>query len=186
MHVIESFKLLGIISIAITWLSLVILVTKWPRDNSISFSRHAARSKQPYLMMAFSESFTVPAFILFCWFWFIPTFSLSVIFTIGVISSGMGFLIGAWLPDTVGLKHIIHQIVAYGAATLFIPCAAILALSSHISTAGRVLSGASTIYMATMIAAFFLYPKAKDHHLIFQTIYIVCFHMSILLAVYIR
>jgi hypothetical protein len=186
MRAIESFKPLGPLSIFIIWVIVAILVTRWPRDSSKSISRHAASNKKAYLMMAAAETLTLSMFLFFCFFWLIPTFSLPLIFSICITLAGIGLVIASWLPDTIGLMHRIHVISAYGAAAFFVPSLISLILDDKIPTVARVFSGVATLYMLAAIIAFIFYPKTKEHHLVFQGIYIMSFHVCILLTVFLK
>ena len=91
----------------------------------------------------------------------------------------------AWVPDTKGIQHKVHEYFAYGAFLLFIPATTILIISSQISFIARFVAAVTLAYMIVTVLLFSLEEKIKQYHLYYQVVYMLLFHISILLATYI-
>jgi len=183
---VEAFKPLGWISITVTWLAVSFLIYKFRGHKSMSISRHAAAHKQSFVMMGIIESIVLPLFFLFVLKWFTPTFHLPALFTICVAFAAVGLLIAAWVPDVGGKKGFIHELMAYGAALLFIPAAAVLCVSPNISTVARIVVAISLAYEITSWSLFVASQKARARYLYLQIGYSILFHGSVLIAAYVR
>ncbi len=187
MQPIEAFKPLGWISILGSWLALTLLVTKWRGHKGMSFSQHAAASRQAYVTMVVAETVVFTLFTVFIYKWFSPTFKLPPLFTVLVAMTSLGFVIAAWIPDTTGWKRGVHRVAAYGAAVLMVPAALIAFHTIQQPIIVRIFWALTVVYLLSCLLFFvFNRQKAYKYHLILQAPYIVLFEMTILMTTYIR
>ena len=186
MQPVEAFKPLGLITIAITWLALGLLVYKSQGDKRMSFSRHAAANKTAFTTLAIIEPFILSGFFLFIYKWFVPTFRLPALFTVLVGLSSLGLLIAAWIPDVAGWKHKVHEWTAYPAVILFIPISLIMCFVSGLPAFVRGAWIIALVYNTACVTFFLFSKKAKEYHLYLQAPYFVLTHLAILLTAYIR
>ena len=180
------YKSLGLISIVVAWVGLSILIFSLKKGPSLTISRHAVTNKKTYLAMAIFETITLSAYYLFVIKWFAPHFQLGPVYTTMMGLSVLGLLIAAWVPDTEGLKHNVHEFCGYGAFLLFIPALTLLLDSSHIAGIAKVFIVPTIAYMVTSILLFFLSAEVRRYHLYFQVAYLASVHVVILLATYVH
>jgi hypothetical protein len=186
----ESLKPLVVISVTLIWTALILLVTKWPRDRRLTFSKHAAQYRETYFMMAIVQSIVLPLFFVFAAWWFVPTFHLPVIYTVAAGLSSLGLLMAAWVPDVKGAKGKFHQISAYSAYILIILLSLIQAFSHYIPLTARVFSAIIFPYYVVTTSLMLIHKRSatymRKYYLYIQASYIATFHISLLLATYLK
>lgn len=182
----EAYKSLGIITLALGWLTLGFAFYKWPVEVKKSISKHASAYRSTYLIMAVMQTLIYPLFLVFVFGWLMPTFHLPSVFGLFITLTFLGLLVAAWIPDTFGIKSKVHRICAYGAAALMIPIVLIIFLSSNVSMVARIISLFAACYMFIVTYLFAFVKNARNNHLYFQAIYFALFDLSILATVYIR
>src|SRR4051812_49388226 len=116
MQVTESFKILGPLSVLISWSAISFVLFARPRDITKSISHHAAMRQKEYIIYAVALTVAVICMYLFLIKWFAPVFMLSGVFRVIVTLAIVSELLATWVPLTEGLKFIVHQISSYGAA----------------------------------------------------------------------
>lgn len=176
-------KHLGLFSFITTWVGIFFLLRKNKLGAGSSISRHAAANKLSYAIMALLETLVLCAFTAFIILWFVPYFKLGAMFTALMITGAVGVLIAAWIPDTKGRSHVIHEFAAYGSHLLFIPALALL-IDASIPFMARIVAILSFIFMVSAVLIFTLFPTAKKQHLYVQVIYMMLFHLTILCVTY--
>lgn len=184
---VEAFKPLGWISIIGSWLALTLLVTKWRGHKGMSFSQHAAASRNAYLTMIIAETVVFTLFTIFIYKWFTPTFNLPLMFAVLLALASLCFVIAAWIPDTTGWKRNVHRVLAYGAADLMIPAAIIACLTIRQPLVVSAIWAITVVYLIVCLLLFVFNRKlANKYHLILQAPYIVLFELAVLLTIYVR
>jgi len=165
------------------------MVLKGPKDKTKSVSQHAATAnKEFYLMYAFAFLIGTILFYLFCMFWFIPTFTLSFGFTLSLHLMTFLLILTALIPES-GKKVKVHQIVAYGFASMMMLLLVFVAISPKVSVLARIVSAVSVCWMAICWHLAFFSPykqKVNLYYLLYQYSYVILFVLSILAATYIR
>lgn len=152
----------------------------------MTFSQHAAQTKQSQLYYLALFSISLPAFAVFMFGWFIPTYELSFLFKLFTAVALLGNITAAIIPETKGKKVPIHRYAAFLASDCLVPLLIMIIFSSHFSNVARVIAGISVMYQIISISI--LLPKGGYHPkvLYFQATYIAVFHVSILAATFIK
>jgi hypothetical protein len=182
----ESLKPLGVLSIALCWLSLLLLLVKWRGDKSMSLSQYAAAHPKSYVTMAILESIFLPMYFVFIATWFSYTFHLPPIFVVLNAITVIGLLIAAWIPHTGGKKAKIHTIAAYPAYVSMMLITLLIAFSDSISTPARVFGFAAFAYMLVSSYLLVKHELGRANFLYLQVAFLVIMDITILLATYVR
>lgn len=186
MNNIEIYRICGFLSFALGWLGIILLLARWDRDKAKSISEHAAANKITYALMALLEPIILIFFVLFTVRWLAPTYKLSIVFSVCCIGAALGLLIAAWIPAVKGIKGRIHDMVAYGAAVLFMPTTLLLAVSAYVDTPVKIINYISFLLMFSIFMFFLFNKAAKNHHLYYQSAYILIFDIGLLSAALMR
>ena len=180
------YKSFGPLSIAIAWLALGLLVYQARGDKTKTFSKIAAADRRAYMRMAILQSIIFPMYFIFIVAWFVPTFHLPVLFTVLNGLASLALLVAAWVPDTGGVKAKIHGAAAYLAYGFFIPILVYMATCSMVGSFARIFSGLAVAYMLIGGSYLLFAPKARQHVLPIQALFLISFHASILFSAYLR
>ena len=183
---IEIYKSLGIISIIMTWVSCIFLVYTRQQGRAKSLSLHASSHKTAYILFALTLTSTGFLFFLFGVNWLVPTLHLPGIFIFFLGITFISQLLTGWIPDSGVLRHYIHLICAY---ILFLSLPSLLlitALSNQISNIARDICVGSIVAMFVIWFLYIFIKSTHKHFLLYQSSYIILFHIAILSVVYIR
>lgn len=186
MHPADNLKILGIISVVLTWLSIGYIMYVTPRELSRSISHHAALNKRPYYLFAIGMTISVVLMYIFMIWWLIPALLLPAWFSILVVAVIVLELVTTWIPLTVGWKYTAHQTCSYGAALLIPVLLFVIAGSSVISDAARAVTYAAIGTMFVFLCLFLFVKAVHKHYLLYQSLYVAVFHVALLAAVYIN
>ena len=91
----------------------------------------------------------------------------------------------AWTPDTGKALKWIHRIAAYSLAAFFPVLLYILINSAYISLFAQVIAAIAILMMSVFWGLFIFVKSSRAKYLIYQSLYLVSFHVSILAATYI-
>ena len=180
----QGYKYVGVISIALTWLAISFVLYKWPVLRSKSISKHVSAYKESYLLFAILTSVSLVLFYLFMFKWFIPVFTLPLGFKLVLIIGLILEFITVWIPDSTGLKHSVHNFTGYSAAFLLLVMTSFIVASPAASTFVKLVSLIATATMFSIFGFFLSVKSARQQHLIYQSVYIVSFHIAILVALF--
>lgn len=184
MQAVESFKMLGPLSVFTIWIGLAFLVYKWPGKLDMSLSRHAAQTKWASVYYASLLMPAVAAFYLFMTRWFIPTYHLPKLATYVLLIGVLGQYIACLVPDTTGVASKIHQAGGYTMSVTLSIMLWLTIFASGTSAAARWIDIVIVGVMAYLYGLFLFVPKARKRFLIYQSTYVVLFHTAILVATY--
>lgn len=149
----------------------------------MTYSGHAAQTKQGIIYYFVVFSIHLFLFYLFVVNWFAPMFELPNIFSALLVVAIMGQLAGLLVPATGGTKSTIHDTAAYTMHVLLMPLSLFIVFSDNFSTFARVFTLLMAMYMVT-VWAIFASKKADNHRFWLQTMYGLSFHAAILAAAY--
>jgi hypothetical protein len=184
MEIYESFKPLGLLSILTIWVGCAFLVYRWPGKLNMSLSHHAAQTKESKIYYALLLIPAVTAFYVFMLKWFIPTFELSemalYVLTFGVL----GQYVACIVPDTKGWASKVHQVAAYIMSVTLSIMLGFVIFSQTISTFSYWSTLIILVIMLFLYARFLFVPKTKEKFLIYQSTYVMLFHLAILICTY--
>jgi hypothetical protein len=184
MSVDESFKVFGLISIVLTWVSIGYILLTVKSDLSKSISHHAALKRKNYLIFCSLMLISLVAMLLFMFKWFIPTFHLPLFFSGVVMLAILSEIIATVVPLTTGWRFTVHQITSYGTSLLFPILLITILFSSGISKTALYITFVCTLLLFGMWLLFFFVKKTHAHYLIFQSLYIVAFHTTLIATTY--
>ena len=180
----QIYRYFGLLSIFLAWLSVGVVLYKWPIIISRSISRHMAAQKESYLLNVLITSSSLAIFILFSFKWLIPTYNLHLMCKILVSLCAGLELITAWVPDSSGIKHLIHHYASYTAALLLPLIVLLILLSSRTTNFTKIVSFIAIVKMISIIFLLQYGKKARQKHLLYQCLYFACFHVVIILAIF--
>ncbi|HUC95342.1 MAG TPA: hypothetical protein VMR76_00090 [Candidatus Saccharimonadia bacterium] len=186
MHLVEAYKSLGLIGIALTVIGLVFLVLKWPQGRHMTFSQHAAAQQVSIFYYILLMCSIAPFYVLFFFWWLVPTFSLSFWFSIFVLTSMFFQLLCTLVPELPGWKYTAHRFFAFISAFLLMPTLAVIVLSSQVSEIARIISLCMILIMFSIMGFFYAIKVKHKYLLLFQLSYFVCFFVAILSTTYLR
>lgn len=185
----ESFKILGIISVAMAVAAAMVLVKLWPRGTASSISQHAGGGhRAAYLLFAGVLIGGGFLFFLFMWRWFIPALQLPAGFGY-VMALGYALLVAtALIPDRAdgGRASRLHGKVAYSMAGVMPVLTLWLALAPGVSVLARIVAAAATAWMVVCVYLYIFVKSTHPHYLVYQSSYIASFYASILAAAYLH
>lgn len=179
-------KYLGFILTFIAWCFGGVLFLFW-RDRSLAtISQHAAITRKSHLLfIAVLVGLGLP-FYYWLWAWLAPTLNLGIAFTLFVLLAAILQTITAIVPDTSGRSHTIHHYAAYGMGLTFLPIVLLVIFASKTSGAGQWIASICLLYMLITLIVVAVLGKARQHFMIYQTMYIVGMQIAILSVAYLR
>lgn len=178
------YKSFGWISFVVIWAGLFYMIKKWPGDKSMSFSAHAAATKEGIIYYWFVFSLHLGLFYLFVSRWFVPTLQLPRAFTAITLIAVVAQFTALCIPTTGGLKTILHDLSSYIMFVLLVPLGILMVLSPHVAVFARIVALLATCYMVLSWYLFAFTKTAKKHFFIFQASYAMSFQFAVLLATY--
>lgn len=162
-------QLLGLFSIAISWLAGGYIVYRWPAGTMKTLSKHAAANRTASILFAVVLAGGGALFYYFMLNWFIPTFELGRLFYQLMTLAFIAQCITGVFPDRAGWLSIIHTAAAYTLAVLFIPLTALIIESPVLSTSAQIIASLCLLYMFSTFVLIVVGGRAKNRYLIFQS-----------------
>jgi hypothetical protein len=178
-----TYKILGPLSISVTWLGLLFLIRHWKGNKSMSFSLHAAQTRTAQIYYFFLFGITLPLFYLFVTRWFVPALRLPRLYIYIVSVALLGQLIAILIPAIEGRKEKIHNLGAYLMAFCLIPLTVLLVFS-NLPLIIKILAIIGALYMTSTIALSFVTKAIQQKFLPFQAAFVGVFHCLILISMY--
>lgn len=174
----------GFVSILASWVLLVILVRTWKGNASMTLSQHAAQFRASRIYYAAMWLLVLPPFVWFMIGPFLDKLELGILFKITALVAGFLMLIAAIVPELPGWKYHVHRYAAFGMATLFMPLTLMIGVASNANNIARTVS--IILFIGMLVTTIYLSFRGGKHPrmLIFQSLYVLAFHISILAAYY--
>lgn len=188
MHEVESFKILGIISITIIWLTIIYTLNNLVVNKNGTISQHAASNRRILKIYSAGAILSVALFSIFMYGWLIPHFRLNTPFFIVTTTGIVAEFLTLFIPESGDLKTKIHHVVSYGTAIMLPFITLLIAINSNVYLYSRVVNLASTVSMLILIPVVYINRKShlQKNVLYHQCIYYALFHIGVLSAAYIR
>jgi len=165
-------------------IGLLITVTRWPGGLHMTFSQHAATSRQSKIFYALLFLITLPLLMWFFVEWLVPTKNLPIVFlwfaTVAVIFQILCTLI----PEDGGVRTVIHRTLTGISGIAMLPLVLILVLSPGISTYATATSCAALLLMMILLSVALKNQKDYPYALTLQVGYYVAFFIAILASTY--
>lgn len=152
----------------------------------MTYSSHAALSKQGIVYYFLTFSVHLLLFTLFAIEWFVPSLELPAAFAWLLLIAVVGQLLALLIPSTGGKMTFWHDITAYTMHFLLTPLVFMIALTSNLEAFTRALVLIIGVAMVGLLFMFLFVKKSKDYSLYLQTAYGLSFHIAILVATYLR
>jgi hypothetical protein len=184
----ESYKFLGILSIAIAVAAAWYLVKTWPKGRGSSLSRHAGAHKTAYWIFMAVLVGDGLLFYLFMLKWFVPAMHLAAGYTV-LLTLGYALQVGtAFIPDRADGSRLSrsHGLVAFSMAGVMELLTTWLVFADGVSVPARLLAGIGAGWMTFFWLLFVFVKSTHRFFLVYQTLYIASFYVCILAATYIR
>ena len=182
-------KFIGIGSILLCWAGLIFLIYKWKGNRSMTFSQHAAVSKQSQLFYVALFAVVLPLFSWFMFGWFATHLKLPLAYKILMIGALVGQIIAVLVPEVAGTsKESIHRYASFTMAILTMPITALIARYVHDPITKILVSSLALYMLANFLYLIIGHRKqgrvADKNMLIWQATYIAAFHLSVILATF--
>lgn len=178
------YKYFGLVAVVVLAAGLLFVVRRWPRGASYTFSQHIALRRLSVIYYAALFFVTMPLLVLFFVKWFVPEFGVSYWFTVLAIGSAVAQCACTLVPETGGLKSVIHRTLAGISAILLIPALLILSQQAAFSGFDKL---ALWLGLAVMTAIVAIVAKSGGEHksfLVLQAGYFAAFFTPILFISY--
>src|SRR5436305_352204 len=138
-----SLKYLGLLAVVILFGGAAFIVWKWPQGKHRTLSQHVAVDtyKVWYYILLFS---VVLALLLpFFFYWFMPTFGLSVWFGVFVAVAAAFQYACTLIPEAGGWKTKYHRLFAGISGACFVPALFLILTADAVPTIGKIVAGLS-------------------------------------------
>lgn len=183
-----TWPVVALISVLCFWTSLAILLTKWPRSRNKSISQHSAAQKESFIFFTAAQSIIGFILYLFVIRWFIPTFHMSLLFTIVYTTVAWLQIISAFIPDTMtGKVSLWHRRLANSFAVGMIVVTMLLCFTPTIHGWPKTflyLTAVCMLFYAAFGSSANRDPSKGPNYLAAQTLYIVIFQLAFLAATF--
>lgn len=177
-------KHLILLAIGLTVVGLVFLITKWPQDRSRTFSQHAAAHKPAIIYYFCLFALLLPILIGFFYGYFIPTYSLPLVFSLAIGVAITSQFIVTIFPETKGISKKIHwDMITVSVAAIYVSMA-VMVFSSELSTFARIFAGLAVLVSSVLFVEVVRHRAAHPQYLYVQSLFYVFFFGSILIATY--
>lgn len=179
-------ELLGLLSIVIAWLGLIVLITFWKGNASMTFSQHAAISSASVWYYFVLWLICLPLFYLFMTRSFIPEFGFGFWFQLYLVGAIAGWAMAAIVPETKGWKVRVHRFSAFAMCYFVALMTLYIAFSGRVALPARVVATLSIVVMFGEIVYLNFHNRRHRHMLVLQALYFAVFHLTILTSWYLR
>lgn len=186
MDTAEIYKWFGVLALVTSWTAIILVLTKWESDRTLSISHHAAKSRNSFFTLALLQSVACVSFILFGVKWMAPTLKLPAAFSVCFVAISISLLIAAWVPTVEGIRRTVHNLTAYGATVLLLPTILLVATASGVSLVGRIVAYLAAISMTAIFTILVATKKAKNSYLYLQCGYWLAFDIGLFTAAFVR
>jgi hypothetical protein len=175
-------KYLGIVSVIVLLIGLLFLVKKWPKDIHHTFSQHAATNKASVVYYIGLFTVSLPILAIFLFSWLVPTFNISVLFTILISLSLICQYACTFVPEIgANVKH--HQLLAGISALLLLPSLAVLLYVPSVGFVYKIITAVSIVVMVGILTR--VTSRNVEYALVLQSVYFVAFFVPIIAIAYI-
>lgn len=179
------FEYLGLVLVLSNWILIGLAVRRLGITRHRSISEHIASTRSGYWLGVLG--LTVIGAMFFVWImgYVVPKLGLGQGFVWLLMGAIALQVIAGFVPDDARTwRSKVHRVAAYGEAALFVPMSVLITGSSDISRIGVIAGMVALGYFLVSLLLYFFVPKARDHYIIFQALFIVVFQVQILVSAY--
>ena len=163
---------------------LTITVTKWKGGLHMTFSQHAATSRQSKIFYALLFLVTLPILMLFFATWFVPVKHLPGAFLWFAAIAVIFQIVCTWFPEEGGRKTVIHRILTGISGVAMLPLVTLIATSPHLATLLKDIAWVSLFAMLLLLFIALNNQKGYRYALLLQVGYYAIFFIVILTTTY--
>lgn len=179
-------KHLGIICIALVWISTYVLLRRHSLDPHKSISEHATKNRMYQVLFSAAEIVITVLFGVFLFGWLIPYLQLGTAYGVIAATGLICTLIAAIVPERPGRQKIVHGVAAYTMAITLALSNVLLLYSPQVNFVTKIVL---VFALLGMIAIAILGWRGKkglfgQYILAVQIGYYALYHISILAATY--
>lgn len=160
------------------------ILHKWGRRAVLSLSSHAAQQRPSYKLFAATLIASGLLCATFVYGWLVPTFQLALGFEVIFGAALICALIAAVVPDAGGAQSQVHGIGAWTMAVLMLVLVAALLLTPGIGVFAKFTLAVLASYMLLDWILFLFVRWSRRFFLIFQSSYVLCFYLALLVVGY--
>lgn len=178
----ELYPYMGLLSFILTWFAISYVLYKNPRELSKSISHHASKDIRVYRVFAVTMTAALLLLTAYLSLYLIPTANLPIVlvslFVIAIILE----LLTTWIPLSDDRRFHPHAVLSNTAAFLMPVITTGLVFSSHLKSAALTVAYMGLVVMVGLLVVFFAIPKARNTYLVYQSMYILAFLLTIVLV----
>jgi len=171
----------GPLSFTLMEFAIFYVLYKNPREFNKSISHHAAKDVKVYKVFAVAMSAALLSLVAYLFLFLIPIVHLSIFIVVLFIVAIILELLTTWVPLTDDRKFHPHAILSNTAAFLMPVITIGLLVSGHLKGSALVLAYIGLSIMIGLVIIFFTVPKARKMYLVYQSVYIVAFLLTVVL-----
>jgi hypothetical protein len=180
----QAYKYYILYALLILLIGLVILALRWPQGINKTFSQHAAAQKVTIIYYIALFLLVLPILYIFFYKYFVPHYQLSNLVLYLVAFSSLAQIACTFIPETGGMKTIIHQLFAGVSGLLLIAVIGYLMAASTISSFDKIIMGASLAIMLFILSLVIVWKRSPLPQLLLQSVYFGVFFIAILFATF--
>ncbi len=178
----EFYAYTGLVSFVLIWSAILYVLHKNPREFSKSISHYAAKDVKVYKPFAIIMSLALFFLAIYLFLFLIPVLNLHIfVITLFIIAIVIE-LLTTWIPLTDDRRFHPHAILSNTAAFLMPLITIGYVMSAHLNSILLFIAYAGLIVMVSLLIIFLTIPKARKLYLIYQSIYVVAFQLTIILV----
>lgn len=142
------------------------------------------RQQASDLVFAVLSAIFLSLFLPFLFYWFIPTFNISIWFGALIMASSVTQYASALIPEVEGWKTRWHRLLASITGLSLIPALVILLLTDTVSLNGKITTGISLGVMIVIATLLLRRDGKHDYFLVLEFCYFGAFFVPILFIAY--
>ncbi|QQS19765.1 hypothetical protein IPL85_05880 [Candidatus Saccharibacteria bacterium] len=162
----------------------MILTLKWPQGINKTFSQHAAAQNATIFYYIVLFLLALPILYLFFYKYFVPHYQLSNVVLYLVASSTLAQIACTFVPETGGVKTLIHQLFARVSGALLIAVIVCSIVASTISSFDKIIMGACLAIMLLILGLVIVWKRSPLPQLLLQAAYYGVFFGAIIFATF--
>jgi len=179
-----SFQHLGLVSFLLLFGGAALIIRKWPLGKHQTVSQHVAANKRLAWCFVLLSAIFLSLFLPFLAHWFIPTFHISIWFSVFVTVASTAQFASALIPEVGGWKTQWHRALAGMTAVSLAPALIVLLSTDAVPMAGKAVTWFCLAVMAIILVLLIKSGGKHSHFLVLQFSYFGAFFVPILFITY--
>ena len=184
MESMDFFRHFSLLALLVAVAGLGDIINRWGKRAVLSLSSHAAMQRPSYKIFAATLIASSLLCATFVYGWLVPTFQLAMGFEIIFGAALVCAFIAAIVPDGGGKQSQIHGAGAWTMAVLMLVLVAALLFTPGIGVMAKFLLAVLASYMLLDWILFLFVKWTHRFFLVFQSTYVLCFYLALLVVGY--